>query len=303
MSEKSAVLLLGSSGQVGSALACCFADTRLFALGRTHADLGHPEALRPVLRAAIEQARPGVILNAAAYTSVDQAESEPGLADCVNHHSVAVIAEEAERAGALLVHYSTDYVFDGRKTEPWLETDQPAPLNVYGHSKLAGEQAIAARCRQYLILRTSWIYAPAGHNFLRTMLQLGSQRDSLRIVDDQYGAPTTACALAAATRDVLDRILNGSAGPSEHWAGVYHATCAGRTSWYGFAEAIFAAAARRGLCRQPRLVPVAGDAYPALARRPRNSVLSNRKLDERFGVRLPSWETALHEVLEQLVLS
>ncbi len=296
------MLLLGSTGQVGSALAHCFADTDLLALKREHADLSRPEILREALRAAIENFRPQVILNAAAYTAVDRAETEPDLADRVNHQSVAVIAEEAERAGATLVHYSTDYVFDGRKPEPWVETDEPDPLNVYGRSKLAGEQAMAARCSRYIVMRTSWVYAPTGHNFLRTMLRLGREQDSLRIVDDQYGAPTTASSLAAATRTMIDQILSGSAGPPERWAGMYHATCAGQTSWYGFAQAIFAQAGERGFTQRPELVPISAEAYPAAARRPCNSVLSNLKLNERFGVCLPDWETDLHEVMEQVAL-
>ncbi len=290
------VLLLGSTGQVGAELARQFRDTELIAPSRQAADLSRPESLRALVHAA----RPEVILNAAAYTAVDRAEGEPELADRVNHVAVRVLAEEAERAKALLVHYSTDYVFDGNQSEPWVETDLPAPLNVYGATKLAGERAIAAACSRYLVLRTSWVYAACGHNFLQTMLRLGRERDLLRVVDDQWGAPTTAEALAGATRAAVDRIFAENAAAPELWSGVYHATCGGQTSWYGFAQAIFAEAAKKEPRAWPRVEAIATEQYPTPAKRPRHSVLSNGKLAEQFGVQLPHWEQGLHLTFEQL---
>ncbi len=287
------VLLLGANGQVGFELASRFADMDLLALHRRAADLSRPESLREVVRAA----RPDVILNAAAYTAVDRAESEPELADRVNHLAPAVLAEEAERAGALLVHYSTDYVFDGTKTTPWLETDEPNPLNVYGATKLAGERAIAVRCPRHIILRTSWVYGPRGHNFLLTMLRLGRERDVLRVVDDQWGAPTSAGALADATRAVVDRVL---AETASGWFGVYHATCAGETTWCGFARAIFTESARNGSRAWPVVEGIQTSEYPTPARRPRSSGLSNSKLFETFGLRFPVWQDALQIACNEL---
>ena len=293
MSGKARVLLLGASGQVGGELARHFSDMELTVPGRVVADLGQPESLRLLVR----QVKPEIILNAAAYTAVDRAELEPELADCVNHLAPAVLAEEAERAGALLVHYSTDYVFDGSKATPWLEADAPAPLNVYGASKLAGEQAIMAACSKHLILRTSWVYGFTGHNFLKTMLRMGREREVLRVVDDQQGAPTTASALATATREIADCLQGDAAG---NWSGVYHATCAGATTWYGFAKAIFAEAARLDHRAWPQVEPIATELFPTPAKRPRNSVLSNDKLHKRFGVQLPEWEPELDLTLKQL---
>ncbi len=290
------VLLLGANGQVGAELATRFAGTNLLALDRAAADLSQPESLRAVVRAA----RPDLILNAAAYTAVDRAESEPELADRVNHLAPAVLAEEAERVGAILLHYSTDYVFDGTKTTPWVETDEPNPLNVYGATKLAGERAIAARCPRHIILRTSWVYGPRGHNFLLTMLRLGREREVLRVVDDQWGAPTSAGALAEATLEIVDRTVSGAV---ERWAGVYHSTCAGTTSWYGFAQRIFEQARQYEPRVWPRLEKVATAEFPASAKRPSNSVLENRKLAQTFAVQLPDWTVALKAALEQCGLS
>ena len=288
------VLLLGATGQVGTELRRVFADRRLLALDRKAADLSQPESLRAIVR----EAAPSILLNAAAYTAVDRAEAEPEVADAVNHRAVNVLAEEAERAGALLVHYSTDYVFDGTKASPWVETDGPAPLNVYGASKLAGECAVLAAGKRHLILRTSWIYGPHGHNFLRTMLRLGREREVLRIVDDQRGAPTSSAALAEATRAIVDRLEREDAPTAEQWGGVYHASCGGEATWCGFAAAIFEKAARQeqraGVWA--RLEPIASHEYPTPATRPRNSVLDCGKLRDRFGVQLPEWREALAEV-------
>ena len=296
MSAHPRVLLLGAHGQVGTELRRTFADWSPTALDRSDADLSRPETLRAVMRAA----RPQVILNAAAYTAVDRAESEPDLADRVNHQSVRIVAEEAERLGALLVHYSTDYVFDGTKTEPWVETDPTAPLNVYGATKLAGERAIQNTCSKHLILRTSWVYSAHGHNFLRTMLRLGRERDVVRVVNDQWGAPTSAGALAEATGHVVARLsLENDWAAPEKWAGTYHATCGGRTSWCGFAQAIFARSRSMGKTGWATVDAISTDQHPTAARRPVNSVLSNERLAQKLGVQLPHWENALDLVIAE----
>ncbi len=290
------VLLLGANGQVGAELASRFADAELHAPDRARADLSEPESLR----AAVRDLRPEIILNAAAYTAVDRAESEPALADRVNHLAPGVLAEEAERVGALLIHYSTDYVFDGTKTAPWVETDEPAPLSVYGATKLAGERFIVRNCSRHVILRTSWVYGRRGHNFLLTMLRLGREREVLRVVEDQRGAPTTAAALAEATRAIVEQVGSGHAGGPKQWAGIYHATCGGETTWAGFARAIFAEAAQREPRAWPRVEGIVSAEYPTPARRPRNSVLGNEKLLKTFAVRLPGWELALKATMEQV---
>ena len=295
------ILIIGNVGQLGRELERSFAGFgSVTAVSRATVDLTDAESLRAVVR----KAAPDVILNAAAYTAVDRAESEPKLAHAVNAAAPAVLAEEARARKALLVHYSTDYVFDGTKREPWTEDDPVNPLSVYGASKLAGEQAIAAIGGKYLIFRTSWVYGPHGKNFLFTMLRLGRERDKLSIVDDQFGAPTTSIELADATRKIVEGVLNGNHGkaadPPEEWSGIYHMTCADSTSWFGFAQAIFARAATKLSAKTPELTPIPSEAYPTPAKRPRNSVLSNEKLAQRFGVQLASWSTALDAVIDEL---
>jgi dTDP-4-dehydrorhamnose reductase len=219
------------------------------------------------------------------------------LAHAINALAPRVLAEEAAERNALLVHYSTDYVFDGRKQEPWTENDPPAPLSVYGASKLAGEQAVQNSRACYLIFRTSWVYGPHGSNFLLTMLRLARERDRLSIVDDQVGAPTTSIELARATHAIVTGVLAGRFGSPQHWSGLYHMTCAGSVSWFGFAQAIFARASARLGVKAPELVPIGTKDYPTPAARPRNSVLSNAKLHARFGLQLPPWQSALDEVI------
>lgn len=289
------ILVLGAGGQLGRALRASFSGAgSMTAVGRDTVDLANADQLR----ACIARVSPQVILNAAAYTAVDRAESEPQLAYAINADAPRVLAEEARSRNALLVHYSTDYVFDGAKRGPWTEDDAPNPLSVYGASKLAGERAIESIASQYLIFRTSWVYAAEGKNFLLTMLRLGRERAQLSIVDDQVGAPTTATELATATRTILDEILvSGDAHP---WAGVYHMTCGGATTWFGFAQAIFARAASLLDLKVPELKPIPSEAFPTPARRPGNSVLCNEKLHARFGVRLAPWQDALDAVFEEL---
>jgi dTDP-4-dehydrorhamnose reductase len=293
------VLLLGAGGQLGQELSNSFAGTgELIALDRHTANLTSEEQLR----SAIHAANPDVILNAAAYTAVDRAESEPEVAYAVNAHAPRVMAEEAARRNALLVHYSTDYVFDGARDGPWSEEDAPDPLNTYGASKLAGEKAIHEAGGKYLIFRTSWVYAPHGRNFLLTMLRLGQERDRLSIVDDQIGAPTTAAALAQATRTIVDDILASRFGAADQWAGLYHMSCAGHTSWHGFAEDIFTRAEELDLLERvrPQVLPIPSSEYPTPAKRPTNSILSNQKLHQVFGVQLPDWQSALQAALLSL---
>ena len=297
------VLVTGARGQVGADVADLLGGrAEVIACDRAALDLADPAAIAERVRAA----RPALIVNAGAYTAVDRAESEVDLARAVNARAPEVLAAEAKRAGALLVHYSTDYVFDGAKDGPYVETDPTAPLGVYGATKLEGERAVAASGCAHLILRTSWVYAPRGRNFMLTMLRLGAERDELRVVDDQRGAPTASRELARAT---LALVASGTApltaeglAQAAAKSGLYHATAAGDTTWCGFARAIFAAWSKRAgaAFRVPRVVPIATREYPTPARRPANSVLSNARLHDAFGVRLADWPTGLAEAIAAL---
>ena len=278
------ILLTGKNGQVGQELARALAPLgEIVAYDRAALDLAAPERLVATVRSV----KPAVLVNAAAYTAVDQAEREPQAANAVNARGVAVLAEEAKRAGAVLIHYSTDYVFDGTLDRPYVEEDAPNPLNVYGRSKLAGEQAIRDIDGAHLILRTSWVYAEHGRNFFLTMRRLMKEKEELRVVSDQIGAPTFAGSLADATREILEAA--GVAALGEH-RGVYHVTANGSTSWHGFAAAI---ARLESVGPAVRIVPIPSEAYPTPARRPKNSRLSNEKLFRQFGVVMPAWEAAL----------
>lgn len=286
------ILIFGRAGQVAWELRKKLAGLgQVISVGTPEVDFSRPESIRAAVRAA----EPAVIVNAAAYTAVDNAETTPELAWAINAVGPGVIAEEARRLGSLLVHYSTDYVYDGSKPGPWVETDAPNPLNVYGRTKLAGDQAIEAVGGHYLILRTSWVYGARGSNFLLTMLRLAKERPELRIVDDQTGSPTSSDCIAQATAQILAQVLapegDGLAGRS----GAYHMTNSGTTTWFGFATEFLS---KQAGC--PRLIPISSSEYPLPARRPVNSVLSCEKLAETFGVRMPAWETALEQVLETL---
>jgi dTDP-4-dehydrorhamnose reductase len=297
VSDGPRVLVIGGSGQLGLELQRSFAGTNpLVAVDREVVDLAIPEQIRAI----VARVKPDVILNAAAYTAVDRAESQPEIAAAVNARAPRILAEEAAKLGALFVHYSTDYVFDGEKEGPWVEEDPPAPLNVYGRTKLDGEQALRGVGGRYLIFRTSWVYGPHGRNFLLTMLRLGRERDQLSVVDDQLGAPTTSTELARATREIVDGVLAGQFGSVEEWSGLYQMTCGGETTWCGFTRAIFARAGQLLGGRQPEVKAIATSEYPTPAKRPRNSVLSNAKLQARFGVRLKGWEEGLDEVLQRV---
>jgi dTDP-4-dehydrorhamnose reductase len=291
------ILILGAAGQVGCELKRSFTgDGEVICCDRDQVDVADPDQVRNL----VHTVAPDLILNAAAYTAVDKAESEMELATAVNAVAPQILAEEARRRNVLLVHYSTDYIFDGSKESPWLETDQPNPLNHYGASKLAGEQAVAAVGGKYLIFRTSWVFGPHGKNFLLTMLRIGRERDRLPIVNDQIGSPTTSSAIAGGTHSVVRGVLSGAFGPEEEWAGLYNMTCSGSTTWAGFARAIFERAGSLIGDRKPEIVPTPSKDYPTLATRPHYSVLSNEKLLARFGVRLPPWQVGLDAALQRL---
>jgi dTDP-4-dehydrorhamnose reductase len=291
------ILITGAGGQVGQELQRSFAGiSEVIACDRSTLDLAAPDQIRRKVR----DAAPDIILNAGAYTAVDRAESEKELAFAINARAPGILAEEAIRASALLVHYSTDYVFDGSKAGPWVETDQTNPLNVYGASKLAGEEAIRHVGGRYLIFRTSWVYGPEGKNFVLTMLRLGRERESLNVVDDQIGAPTSSIELAAATCTIASGILSGQFSAAPQCSGIYNMTCAGTVSWCGFARAIFERASQLLQGKSPKVNPIPSSEFPAPAKRPMNSVLSNEKLYKQFGVRLASWESALDEVLKRI---
>ena len=283
------ILVLGRSGQVGTALTQSLQGLgELIALDRAQLDLTNPDAIRTTLR----EIQPQIVINAAAYTAVDAAESDQAMAFQINAVAPRVMAEESERLGAALIHYSTDYVFDGGKQGAWMEDDATAPLSVYGHSKLAGEQAITDVGGTHLILRTSWVYGLHGKNFLLTMLKLAESRDSLAIVDDQIGAPTWALTIADAT----SAIIRDTGEPAQLAAlsGIYHLCAGGHTSWFGFAQAIFSHASVQ---RKPQLRPITTAEYPTPAQRPHNSILNTDKFRRSFGD-LPTWDDALQTCLQ-----
>jgi dTDP-4-dehydrorhamnose reductase len=282
------ILVTGVNGQVGYELARTLQGLgNVVAVDRSRLDLSNLDQIRAVVR----DVRPALIVNPAAYTAVDKAEEEHELAMRINGEAPGVLAEEAKKLGAVLIHYSTDYVFDGTKNAPYVEDDSTNPQNVYGKSKLAGEQAIAASGCEHLILRTSWVYGARGKNFLLTMLKLGKERPELRVVVDQIGAPTWSNTIATSTSHI---IAQGLAANNTNWwherSGVYHLTAAGETSWHGFAQAIFDAAMGE---EGPRVVPIGTSDYPVPAKRPANSRLSHRKLTETFGLSMPDWRDAL----------
>jgi dTDP-4-dehydrorhamnose reductase len=294
------ILIFGRKGQVGWEL-----RHKLACLGQV-STVEYPEvdfSNSDSILSAVRKVEPAVIVNAAAYTAVDKAETELDLATAINATGPSVLAEEARRLGGLLVHYSTDYVFDGSKPSPWIETDAPDPLNAYGRTKLAGDQAIQSSGCDYLIFRTSWVYGARGGNFLLTMLRLAKERAELRIIDDQIGAPTSSECIAQATSDVLSQVLApGGSGVSgiQGRSGIYNLTSSGETSWFGFAKAILTEAATRFGSPLPNLVPITTADYPTPAQRPANSRLCCQRLESVFGVSLPPWEQALDLVFDTL---
>jgi len=278
------ILLTGRNGQVGYELERVLSVLgEVIATDRSRLDLAVPGAIRRVVR----EAKPDLIVNAAAYTAVDRAETERELARQINGVAPGILAEEAKRVGAPIVHFSTDYVFNGNKTAPYVETDAPAPLNVYGQTKLEGERAVAAAGARYLILRTSWVYGPRGKNFFLAIARKASTEESLRVVDDQTGAPTTARFIAESVVSILQR--------GEVPSRIYHLAARGMTTWCSFAREIVS---KLGL--RASVTPISTKDYPASAARPRYSVLDTGKLQRDFGIRLTSWEEQLDWCVGQL---
>jgi dTDP-4-dehydrorhamnose reductase len=300
------IVIVGRNGQLAWEASQRFEGLgQVISIGRPELDLMNIEGVR----AEIRRIKPSVLVNAAAYTAVDQAESEPKAAMKVNSEAPAVMAEEAKRLGALFVTYSTDYVFDGMKAAPYNESDPTAPLNVYGASKLSGERAVEAVGGSYLIFRTSWVYGARGKNFLKTILKLAAERPELKIVDDQVGAPTWSRDLADATRKIIEQLVTQSSSARSSIGealgdrrGIYHMTAAGSVSWYGFAAAILEEMKNRGLSggTLAKLVPIASSEYPTPAARPHNSRLCNEELKNTFGVTLPQWRASLTAVMDEL---
>ena len=299
------ILLLGASGQLGrtflehgglAAAGNLVAASRDGAHGAT-VDLATPASLTAVL----DRLRPNLIVNAAAYTAVDRAEQEEALATRINGEAVGLLGDWAAAHDALVIHYSTDYVFDGRQSQPYAVDAPTAPLGAYGRSKLAGEQALQDSGAMHLLFRTAWVYAAHGNNFLRTMLRLGADRDELRVVADQHGAPTGTQLIVEASLAALDRWQRSDAAQRQPLQGTHHLVASGATSWHGFASAIFEQAVDRHLlARAPRVLPIATADYPTPAQRPAWSLLDNHGFQQMFDFPLPDWRDGLHRVIAQL---
>lgn len=295
------ILLLGKNGQVGWELQRALLPLgEVLALDRQGADglCGDLSDLYN-LASTIEQIKPDVIVNAAAYTAVDKAESEPGLAHLINAEASGALADAAEACGAWLVHYSTDYVFNGSGEQAWLETDDTAPLNIYGATKLEGEQLIQQSGCKHIILRTSWVYAARGNNFAKTMLRLAGERDTLSVINDQFGAPTGAELLA----DVCAHIIR-QASVNESVSGVYHLAADGVCTWHDYARFVLAYAAQKGRSLKvaaDAVAPIATSAYPTPAQRPLNSRLNTTKLKTTFGLSLPHWQIGVTRMLDEIL--
>lgn len=297
------ILLFGKGGQVGWELQRSLAPLgEVVAVDFDSTDFCGDFTNLAGLAETVRQVKPSIIVNAAAHTAVDKAESEPDLARTINARAPGVIAAEAQKLGAWLVHYSTDYVFDGSGNHAWKETDTPAPLSVYGQTKLEGEQAVAANCAKHLIFRTSWVYAARGGNFAKTMLRLAKERDALSVIDDQIGAPTGADLLADITALALQRVQTQ---PLQHeLAGLYHVVASGSTSWHGYATLVIEHARRLGVdikTAQNAINKIATQAYPTPARRPLNSKLDTLKLQAAFNLHLPPWQQGVTRMLTEIL--
>lgn len=303
------ILLLGKNGQVGQALQRTLAHLgELVALDRTRGsdglcgDLSQPECLA----ATIRQLRPDVIVNAAAYTAVDKAESEPEQARLINAHAPEVLAREAEALGAWLVHFSTDYVFNGSGDAPWQETDAAAPLNVYGQTKLEGELRVQAACPRHLMFRTSWVYAAHGSNFAKTLLKLAQERERLTVINDQWGAPTGAELIASVTAAAVQKVFEKANQDAKRdaLAGIYHLVAAGETNWHAYASHVIsqAKALRPDLpWAVQEIAPVPSSAFATAARRPHNSRLNTHKLQAVFGISMPDWQQGVDSMLAAIL--
>jgi dTDP-4-dehydrorhamnose reductase len=294
------ILVIGCNGQVGRELQGTLAPLgEVIAIDYPDIDLTNADGTTAIVRGV----SPDLIINSAAYTAVDRAEKEPETAQKVNADAPGLLAREAGRLGIAMIHYSTDYVFDGRKQQPYVETDIPGPLNVYGRTKLAGEEAVRASGTRHVILRTSWVYSNWGSNFLLTMLKLAAEREQLRVVADQIGTPTWARTLARITANIVAR--EASCGPQhmfEETSGVYHATGAGSTSWFGFTQSIVEE--YRQLNQHPlkvrEILPITTEDYPLPAARPKNSVLDNAKLQRAFDIKPQPWREQLQELMREM---
>lgn len=294
------IVLLGMDGQVGWELQRALAPLgELIALDRSAADLEHPAALVEKIR----ELKPAVIVNAAAYTAVDRAESESARAHSINAEAPAALGVLARELGAWLVHYSTDYVFDGAKAAPYREDDETRPLSVYGRTKLAGERGIASSGCQHLIFRTSWVFAARGGNFARTMLKVAAERDRLTVVNDQFGAPTSAELIADVTALCLYRVLRGEPCPS--LSGIYHLVAAGETSWFEYARLVLTEAVRHGVALKvapDAVMPIPAREYPTPACRPSSSRMCSDKLRSTFGLELPDWRFHVRRMVQELAI-
>jgi dTDP-4-dehydrorhamnose reductase len=289
------VLVFGRHGQVASALLPMLAKRAAYrsrSVARPELDLAHPAAAHDLILSE----RPWLVINAAAYTAVDRAESESDVAFAVNAEAPGAIAQACHAVGAALVHVSTDYVFDGKASTPYTEADAVGPINVYGRSKLEGEEQVRAASERHIILRTSWVFARSGHNFVRTMLRLGLSGRDIAVVDDQLGTPTDAFHLASLIATIADRLADGSAGPF----GTFHATGGAPVTWFRFAEAIFASAARQGL-PSPALRPTTTEAYPTPAARPRFSLLDCSALARDWGLSVTPWTSGFDDTVRDVM--
>jgi dTDP-4-dehydrorhamnose reductase len=304
------ILLTGKNGQVGYELAGALRTTQhqVIAVGSADCDLAKPAAVREL----IQSTKPDVVINPAAYTAVDRAESEPELAHSINAQAPEVMAAELKKTGGLLIHFSTDYVFDGTKTEPYNELDTPNPQSIYGQTKLQGEQAIAASGVNHITLRTSWVFGAHGNNFLKTMLKLAAEREELRVVNDQFGTPTSARFLATTVMKILEAMgsqteLQRQADQAElhrrNIFGLYHCSCAGHTSWFDYAKFAIDLARSQGakLKLAPnRLIAIPASQYPTPAARPANSVLDNTKLEQALSIQRPYWQAEVRDCVSSL---
>lgn len=298
------ILLFGKNGQVGWELQRSLSPLgELVALDYDSTDFCGDFSNLQGLAKTIQTVAPIIIVNAAAYTAVDKAESEPEIARAVNALAPSLLAQEAKKLGALLVHYSTDYVFDGSGSKPWKEIDATGPLSVYGKTKLEGEQLIAKNCSNHLIFRTSWVYASRGNNFAKTMLRLAEERERLTVIDDQIGAPTGADLLADVTAHAIRSVLtNPQTNPK--LAGLYHIVADGQTSWHGYAKFVIEHALHAGvplITTLDAIAPITTEAFPTPAKRPHNSRLDTSKLKSAFGLNLPQWQQGVARMLNEII--